>query len=53
MALSSVKKIKKNHQKDASHLKDNKNSSHNKKCKKDIEKGSKMKNEKYKKSLTT
>ena len=39
---------KKNHQKDATHLKNNKNSSHNKRF---IEKGG-MKNEKYKESLT-
>ena len=47
-------KLKKKHsKKDASRLKNIKNSSHNKSYKKDIEKGTKMKNEKYKKSLTT
>ena len=58
MALSSVrkcspKKWKKNHQIDVSHIKNNKNYSHNKRYKKDIEKGEGKKNEKQKKSLTT
>ena len=37
----------------ASHLNNNKDSSHDKRYKKDIEKEEKMKNQKYKKSLTT
>ena len=44
---------KKNQEKNASHLKNNKNSSHNKRYKKEIEKVGKMKNEKHKKSLIT
>ena len=43
-------KIKEDNQKGASHLKNNKNSLHSKREKKDIEKGE-MKSEKYKKSL--
>ena len=44
---------KKHSKKDASRLKNIRNSSHNKCYKNDIEKSTKMKNEKYKKSLTT
>ena len=50
--LSVLKNEENNYQKDASHLKNNKNSSHGKRYKKDIEKGGKMKNGKHKKSLT-
>ena len=46
-----LKKSKKNDQKYLSHLKNNKNSSHGKRYKKDIKKRGKMKNEKYEKSL--
>ena len=58
MALSSVikcspSKWQKNQQKDASHLKHNKNSSHGKRYKKKNWKGGKMKNQKHKESLTT
>ena len=44
--------MKKNHQKDASYLKIEKKSLHSKRYNKDIENGV-IKNEKYKKSLTT
>ena len=45
-------RMKKDHQKDASYLKNEKKSSHSKRYNKDIENGV-IKNEKYKKSLTT
>ena len=50
-----IKKWKKRQKKDANHLKNNKSSLHSKGYKKDIEKGPGrvMKNEKYKKCLTT
>ena len=46
-------KLKKEQKKKCQAPKNSKNSSHNKRYKKGIEKGSKMKSEKYKKSLTT
>ena len=46
-------KWRKNHEKDASHLKNDKDSSNGKRYKKDIEKGDKMKNEKLNNVTTT
>ena len=50
--LKGLKIRKESPEKDAIHLNNNKNSSHNKRYKKNIGKEEKIKNEKYKKSLT-